>query len=615
MTQPLTRLRPGMAIAVLMLVAGFVLSATAFFPGFMSADSFMQFGQSRTMRYSDWHPPLMSWLWSQLNHLAHGPEGMLYFQLALLWSALGVWCWQYRSRTLVWLIPLVGLLPWVLNFAGVLWKDIGMAFALLLLTGIAAGKVGGARLALALLLFFYAINLRHNAIVAAVPVLLLVLARWRPALSVGKLLLTSAAALVLTLVMGNVINYHLIGAERTKPLNFIIVDDLSYLSLKAQRSLIPGVTLAQIQACSQRTISETRLVARDVCMQSFGQPATSDLMRADLKPAWIAAIGHDPASYVQFRLAAFGFLLRSPGEKPFYFWHEGVVKNQFGVTQHSSTSTVRASQLVYNTAVILPFLFKPYWWLCVGFVLLSGSLLLRATATLRTVQGLLVSALLYTLAYLPVTPMADLRYVYWSLLATTMAALLLLIDWPGFAPTSLLRKCLLAIAGCGAVILFASFSRLAAIDMDRVFIGSLGTATVLPKPRTVQDATVAGRYFAVAGPHPQLEYVLPGTGLVPAKTTHITFDFSCLDSKVEPTLQLLWWGDQQRDAQDGQTKFVHGSHGAIQVDMQGTPGWETNAHLTHMRIKVYDFGSCTRLDLRNLTFYSQPGKPVVNPVK
>lgn len=614
-TLPLHKLRPSLVVAGLIVLAGFALSAQVFFPGFMSADSFMQFGQSRTLRYSDWHPPLMSWLWSQLNHLAAGPEGMLYFQLALLWSALAVWCWQYRARALVWLIPFAGFLPWVLNFEGVLWKDIGMAFALLLLTGIAAGKVTGMRLAVALLLFFYAINLRHNAIVAAVPVLLLVLARWRPTMGTARLLLVAGAALALTLALGNVVNYQLIGAERTKPLNFIIVDDLSFLSLKEQRSLIPGVTLGQIQACSQRTISETRLVARDVCMQSFGMPSTMDLMRADLKPAWLAAIGRDPASYMQFRLAAFGFLLRSPDEAPFYFWHAGVVPNKFGVIQQAGAMTPMVEQLVDNTAAMLPFLFKPYWWVCAGMLLLLGSVLLRATITQRTVQVLLGSALLYTLAYLPVTPMADFRYVYWSVLATTIAALLLLVDWPGLAPSSPSRKALLAVAGGSAVLIFANFSRVAAIDMDRVFLGSLGPATVLPTPRTLQNLVAEQDHFTVTGPHPQLDYVLPGVGVVPADITYTAFDFACRDSKVEPTLQLLWWGDQQPDAQDGQMKFVHGSNGLIQVPMQDVPGWKNNAHLTHLRIKVHDFGSCTRIDLRNLKFYSQAGKRLVNTVK
>ncbi|UUZ52760.1 hypothetical protein LP419_26560 [Massilia sp. H-1] len=83
----------------------------------MSPDSFMQFEQARTLRFTDWHPPLMSALWSLLDRFSPGPGPMLLFQLSLLWLGLGLWCWHYRQRPLAWLLPLIGLLPWVLNFA------------------------------------------------------------------------------------------------------------------------------------------------------------------------------------------------------------------------------------------------------------------------------------------------------------------------------------------------------------------------------------------------------------------------------------------------------------------------------------------------------------------
>lgn len=597
------QIRPAMMFAALLVLAGFTLGVQVFFPGFMSFDSFTQLSQARSLRFDDWHPPMMSWLWSQLNRLTDGPQGMLYLQLALLWSGLAIYTVQYRARSLVWLIPLIGFLPWVLNFAGVLWKDVGMAFALLLLTAIAAGRVTGPRLAVALVLFFYAINLRHNAIVAAVPILLLVLARWRPVLGPARLLLATLGALLLTLVLGNVINYHLIGAERTRPLNFIIIDDLSFLSLKEGHSLIPGVPLEQIQTCSTRTISATRLLARDVCLRSFGHEDPMYFMRSDRTAAWIAAIGRHPLSYLHFRLAAFGFLLRSPGEEPFYLWHDGVNTNKLGVIQQPGPATPVVAQFVDKTATTLPFLFKPYWWLCAGTVLLLGSALLRTTTTVRSVQALLVSALLYALAYLPVTPMADFRYVYWSVVATTTAAVLLAVDWPGLAPSSTTRKALLALAACAASLCFATLSPLAALDMDWVFLQSMGPATRVGAPDTLLGAAKMGENFAVTGSRPQFDFTLPAAGVVPADLKYATFDFSCIDNPVEPTLQLLWWGDQQGGPVDGQMTFVHGSHGRIQVPMQDLPGWKNNAHVTHFEVRVHDFGSCKQLALRNLTFY------------
>ncbi len=36
----------------------------AFYPGFMSHDSIVQFGMSKSLNFNDWHPPIMAWVWS-----------------------------------------------------------------------------------------------------------------------------------------------------------------------------------------------------------------------------------------------------------------------------------------------------------------------------------------------------------------------------------------------------------------------------------------------------------------------------------------------------------------------------------------------------------------------
>lgn len=595
-------IRPGLALGAFIVIAGFVLSAAAFYPGFMSADSLMQYDQSLTLRLTDWHPPLMSALWSLLNQVAPGPEGMMYFQLALLWTGLAVWCWQYRARPLAWLFPLIGFLPWILNFAGVLWKDIGMAYTLLLLTGIAVGPVTGVRLVVALVLFFYAVNVRHNAIVAALPVLVLVMARWRPGLSPIRLATAAIAAVVVTLALGSVISYRLLGAERTKPLNFIMIDDLSYLSLKEQRSLLPGVKMEHIQACALHTISETRTLARDVCLQSFVEPGS--LLSADLKPAWVSAIARNKFDYLVFRMNAFGFLLRSPDAKPFYYWHDGLVANKYGLIALQGDASRQVETAVEASAEALPFLFKPYWWLCAGIVLLAGSVLLSPNRTVRTVQALLVSAILYTAAYFPVTPLADLRYVYWSMLATTLAGLLLVVDRPRLRTTSHWLKAVLAVVACAAVALCVDVQRIVPIDMDQVHLSSLqGPVTVAPPPHAIQHLVAAQGSYMITGPKPQLDFAFPHGGIIPTSVRYVGFDFACLDSKVEPTLRLLWWGDMQYDAQDSQATFVHGSHGRILIPVQGLPNWGATARITRLRFNLFDYGSCTKMSLRNVTVY------------
>ncbi len=43
--------------------------------------------------------------------------------------------------------------------------------------------------------------------------------------------------------------------------------------------------------------------------------------------------------------------------------------------------------------------------------------------SLKLIRVLLSSAILYMLSYIPLTPMADFRYIYWSSMAISLAAI------------------------------------------------------------------------------------------------------------------------------------------------------------------------------------------------
>lgn len=596
--------RRSVLVGAVIALAGLILSRDAFFPGFMSYDSFTQFGQSRSLQFDDWHPPLMSWLWSLLNRVSRGPEGMLHFHLALLWSGLLLWLWEYRARPLAWLLPLIGLLPWVLNFAGVLWKDAGMAFALLLLAALASGPATRLRMAAAGLLFFYAVNLRYNAMFAALPVLVLLLLRWWPSLSPLRLIGTALGALVLALGLGSIFSYQLIGAERTRPANFMMVDDLSYLSLKEKRSLLPGVSLERVQACTLQDISQTRLLARSFCLKHTAREGDPDLLKADLRTPWLDAVTRNPFAYLEFRLGAFAFLLRSPADEPYAIWQGGVEENRMGVIQRRGTATELAERAVARTAEALPFLFKPYWWLCAATLLLAVSTTLADTGTRRSAQALLASSVLYILGYVPITPMADFRYVYWSVIATTLAAVLLVVDWPSAARGGRRRgTALAAVAAAVLVLLGLNAQRLFAIDADRLLLASLsGAKTPASGAPVLQRLAGKDGSFLITGEKPQFEIAFEG-GVAAADVRYIGFEFACLDSKARPTIRVLWWGDTQPGATDSQAVFVSGHDGLNLVRVAGLQGWNAVRRLTHLRLDLFDFGACRKVELRNVAAY------------
>src|SRR5215831_20079259 len=141
------------AIAALSLL-GFAIEVRAFWPGLMSTDSIEQYTQAALARYNDHHPPIMALLWSWTNRVVTGPGGMLVVHLALLWGGLWAIAESARRSGLrhAWLIVPIGVLPWIASIAGVIWKDVGMAYALLCAGGLVAlARTSAPRVRVALL--------------------------------------------------------------------------------------------------------------------------------------------------------------------------------------------------------------------------------------------------------------------------------------------------------------------------------------------------------------------------------------------------------------------------------------------------------------------------------
>lgn len=223
---------------VFIAATSFFITWIAFYPGFMSWDSLHQYAVSKSLIFDDWHPPVMSWLWSILNLFFRGPEGLLFFHLTLLWSGLYIWQLLYREKKFSWLILSMGFFPWIINFSGVLWKDVGMSFSLLLLFGIGFSKRTPAKILISAALLFYVISVRHNSIFAVVPILAIFAIRWFKFISKIKIFGLIISILFIFLVASNIFNYKICNASKTGPFNYIMVDDLFNLSLKKKNKFV-----------------------------------------------------------------------------------------------------------------------------------------------------------------------------------------------------------------------------------------------------------------------------------------------------------------------------------------------------------------------------------------
>lgn len=412
--------------AILWVIVGFVFFAIACYPGFMSVDTLEQYKQAHTLKFADGHPPVMAWLWSKLGAILDGPQSLLFLHLTMLWAGLYVWYKNAgENRAAKWFIVL-GFLPWVANFEGVLWKDVGMAFSLLLAIGLLSGKnPTKPQIFVAISLLLYAFMVRSNAPAAVVPIVWYASGRLMPLLS-NRIKITINLFLLITMfAFLNFFNYYWLDAEKNHMASYMMVDDLVHLSVVADRSLLPKVDDETVMECARETIGETKLVGRLFCLVT--KPSYQDVAPIpyeEVKEAWLAAVKSEPLEYAKFRLNAYLYLLRDPAERPYIYWFSGISPNEMGLVQNNNIATVFLKAYVNGAAHLTPFLFKPYWWLILVLLFLCATLGMRGDQdALKLIRALLISALFYMLSYIPLTPMADFRYVYWSTLAISLAAI------------------------------------------------------------------------------------------------------------------------------------------------------------------------------------------------
>lgn len=426
--------KQGQTLFVVLVIGLAVIACALHFPGAMTWDSFDQLRQARVHEYVDWQPPVMAYVWHHLLWLGDGPGVMLILHVGMLCMAsVLLYRWTLR-RGLRYgaMFALIPLLPWVLNFEFVIWKDMGMAFAWLLATAIAVYYADRARFpwpaAIVVLgLFLYGFLVRANSPAGAIfllPFLASCIFKRKSLLFYG---LNALCVVMAFLVLpGGVIK--LLNAEIEHPTSYVIFDDLVGLRLAGvpgDSSILNDDDLAQVQACD---LWKQGQVGSAFCIND----KFVELRRqryAELKAEWLALVPNHLLTYAAYRLGAFATLLRSPGRDVYYSSEFRVPEPPYIVG--STDQTLRrpahwVHRYVEGCARALPFLFKPYFWLALA-VLLAGLMKLCLSREGPPYYLLPLSGASYMLGFLPITPAGDLRYAYWLCLVATASLMLFLV--------------------------------------------------------------------------------------------------------------------------------------------------------------------------------------------
>ena len=415
---------------------GFLVVWWVYRPGFMSIDSTVQLAEARSGQFSDFHPPILAFIWRYLDKLWPGPIGMLILLDGLFWFGMAVLFrllrWPLWARLGAML--LVAFQPAVFMLLGTVWKDTLMQATLLAATGVIL-LAGSGRLRFGWLfvapLMFVGIAARHNGIGAAWPLLALPflgvkwLARFRRP---WQLAASFALGLVLALSLrqGAAVLSQKIVVEPMNYWQMTPIYDLVGMSLQANEVLVtpedgvasPGVSLARLrQVYDPRDHLKLYRCRRKNCTPVLFR--TSDPAQlAALSRKWKHTILAHPRAYLAHRWLVFRELLRLDGRRAEL--SRGVVRNRLGVPTTRSETASRALKLL-AAAPHVPFYAT---WL---YVLLE-SVLLVVGAFDYFGRGrpmclcFSLSGLIYLATFFFATGAPDLRYSTWTILTTLLAA-------------------------------------------------------------------------------------------------------------------------------------------------------------------------------------------------
>lgn len=427
------------------------VSIWVLYPGLASYDSVYQWMQVQgVVPVGDWHPVAMVLLWKLLYFITGKLGSMFVLWQVLFWGAVALLLIVSlrRSRRILPLLVLgaVMLSPLVQPIVGTIWKDSQLAIALLGATALlwhttTSARFTGVTKVAVVALLVYAGLIRHNALVAVVPLLYIWAAagwprvhwRYHAAAVVGVLVGMLAVSSCLAMM-----------ATKQHPIVSVMVDDI----VGVTNSTSATVKQADLQPQFMRIAAACR--AKNVranvffrCMDDADRHAFTAVHHAAIKTMWLKTITTHPFAYVQYRAGVYGeFLTGGLSEKELNV--PDVVKRQYVASpnivavaadgtyieqpHHSPIAQGLVSYSHWFAYGVLAFLFRPWFWLLVAGVLLLQSLRrANKTAEVQLAAALAVSTLLYIASYVPVAVATDYRYILWPVMAVCVGYALLLV--------------------------------------------------------------------------------------------------------------------------------------------------------------------------------------------
>jgi hypothetical protein len=409
----------------------FLWSLIIFMPGAYSVDSFSYVYEfSHNHSYTDWHPPMLAFVWKVLRKLTGYYESLYVAQMTLYWYMGYVLATRVAKTAIAFWLTLALLILFQFMPQYVM-KDTHAAlcwgFAAVLMTERAQdGADGRRRVGLDILIFLllmYGFLVRINAFVALAPLLILFCRQTFPRLQKPW----KKAMLIVGITCGlfianNIITYKLFNAQRAYPEYKLMLLDITGISKITGKNYLPA-EVTEYPAFNMDTLMAEYTAATfdHIYWPDSGTsivPMPTATIAAATTTAWKNAILQHPAAYLQNRMHGFLYYLRIKHRFPNgKYWNVKLdieKENPIHVYKPEHSHSYRFAMGSFSDI----FFFDPWLWLLLNTVMaiyFYSRYKRMGFAGYSAMALIQLSGVLYMLSQFPVYQHdRDFRYNYWN---------------------------------------------------------------------------------------------------------------------------------------------------------------------------------------------------------
>lgn len=420
---------------------GFCLNLIAYYPGFISPDSLDQFQQAYSHQYSDWHPPIMAGFWSLLIRIYPGGHLLFLIQLSAFWLSffLLLKIALTHFQKMAWLVVVLFFAPFIQNFTGNIWKDVGLAISWLLALALMLNAyykqraINRTETVVCFVLLCYGCWIRINALPGVVPLIgIWIYMQNNPfdfKITTRRFLLKVAYTAAIVIGLQITITQLVLKPTKTFPEYKLFLHDLTGIYKETGNLYFPdcvkhyeGFDSAYIR---QKYIYSTFDNVWWNPDNKHVMPNPSAEVMAELQTAWLNAILKHPLVYLKNRSIGFlQFLRITNSGSTLAITYQYIHPNAFGLTfkQNAFTRLFRSYVEGQRGA---PYM-QPWFWLLINLVVIFLAKKERFYPDRYLTLGLAYSSLLYiALEYIVFQADTEFRYFYWNCVALSLAILIL----------------------------------------------------------------------------------------------------------------------------------------------------------------------------------------------